>query len=688
MWITSSWWPPGATFRCGCGLTAGGAASAWNDVAICGALGDLLYATGQPQLDAQTGSYTFGFWEWPSFHPGWSDAAANVSADYCSFKGVHCDPAETGCVYPDATPGMVGVEWLGAVAGSAATATLPPSFSALAALPGLNTVNVGSFGQALFVDPEIFAPMTTLTSLKLLGMTLQGSLLSSWAALRSLKELDISWTNVSGTLPPEFGALTQLTAFWARNNALQGSVPDSWGSLTALETLSISQNSLSGTLPAETLCRMTSLTYLYLDFNEFTGGLSSLRCLSQKGALRALDLRGNQLSGTIPEDIASWFTCGSATASGFASWNVALGLAGNVLTGGVPLSLSKDLCFAYSAITLRSSATVCTPGSAATRLESDDNWQNASCALCPAGAFSSSLGAVACTRCAPFSVAPQPGAVACTACPANSRDSDDNTACACVDGYFDAALGGNSTAPTCVPCTDGGVCVGGQLLAQEGFWRESPTDAVFLKCREGYCLAEEAPPPSEATPLRRRLAQLNASAGHCADGHGGPLCAVCLEEYTMQGGFCQPCREQDAWRAWSRPAKGITIAFFVPAGALLLTLLLLLPLLPAWERALWHCTTALATAAEGVAGAVAGATSALRRRCTGAAEEEHASPLSSITPRLSTDSADPDDDDAVGSGGVDELIEAAMALLTMLAKPGKILIKCVRVFACTHGTQR
>ena len=211
-------------------------------------------------------------------------------------------------------------------------------------------------------------------------------------------------------------------------------------------------------------------------------------------------------------------------------------------------------------------------------------------------------------------------------------------------------------------------------------------------------MAEDPP----AGPARRRLAQ--ADAGHCLEGHSGVLCAVCQDGYTLQGGFCQPCRDEDAWRSWSRASRGVTIALFVPAGFLLLTLLLLLPLLPAWESALWRCTAALAGAAEAVGGAVG----ALRRCCCrGGVDVAEVAPRRSSARlsigrrssaarwsavafgRASTSSQQAAADvppqsgeggaeaaDVTGTDGISALFEAAVELFTALARPGKILIKC------------
>ena len=648
VWPAAASWPPGAAFRCGCGWTAGGTRPAWNDPSICGALGDLLYATGEPQLDPQTARYAFSLTAWPYAYRGWVDAVANVSTDYCSFVGVHCDPAETAYTYADADPGMGFSLYFMGLSG-----TLPASFVALAALPGLNTVDLDI--PNLVVDLQLLAPFTGLTLLKLNGVNLQGTIPPS--AWPQLQNLDLRSNTFNGTLPSELGSLTQLTSIDLSFNSFYGSIPVSWGSLTALESLSLSFNSLSGTLPADTLCSISSLTLLDLSFNAFTGSIPSLNCVNQVG-LRVLDLRRNSLVGSIPDSLAAALSCSVVRTNDtfVTTTSAAMGLAGNLLTGDVPTSLSNYSCI--SEITLPRPIVVCPAGSAETAGDASSwgAWKATACALCPAGEFSSapgavvctrcepgywspqgatgctacalgtyldatgacaacpagqfggSVGAVACAQCPPSTAAPQPGASACIACPANSGDVGGNIACVCLAGYFDSALGANATVPVCTPCPEGGACVDGALLAQEGWWRETPIDAIFLKCREGYCLPEESASVAGAAMTGRRLRQ--SSAGHCADGHGGVLCAVCQEGYTMQGGSCKPCAAADEWASWNGTSKGVTIAFFIPAGMLLLALGLLLPLLPALERFLWGCTAALAAAAE----AVAGATGALLRR--------------------------------------------------------------------------
>ena len=325
-WTVSDWWPPGALFRCGCGWTAGGAATAWNDVAICGALGDLLYAAGAPFCDPQTGRYYFNLAEWP--YVGWQNAVFNISTDYCSLDWLLCDPAETGQVgqYQRAPPAdnSVGLSKYFVAPPPAFSfeqtlnpGTFPASFSALASLPGLNTLFL-TVGLTV-LDLELFTPFTGLRTLVFSGVTFQGTLPASWSALSSLEVLRFgdgyssfsnisgtlppSWSaltnlqsldisgNISGTLPPEFGALTQLVGLSLSSNSLQGSIPDSWSALTAMSMLELSQNFISGTLPEKTLCAM-NLTRLDLSFNALTGSIPAFQCFANKnGTLEVLDLR-------------------------------------------------------------------------------------------------------------------------------------------------------------------------------------------------------------------------------------------------------------------------------------------------------------------------------------------------------------------------------------------------------------
>lgn len=288
-WPVSPWWPSGAQFRCGCGLTAGGTASAWNDPAICSALGDLLYATGAPQAQStgQGAPYTF-FWRgWPL--RGWSNAVANISTDYCSLALLECSANETGV----ANNGGKGVPGFFAESANL-TGVVPPSLAALAALPGIIVLSLPS-NPGLQLDPALLAPFSGLRMLSLTGVQLTGgSLPVTWGGLTQLTALSLDSTGLVGSLPAVLGSLTALGALGMSDNALQGGIPAEWGSLTALQSLSLARNELSGTLSADTLCAMSALTLLDVSVNALSGSIPSLTCPVQ---LMYLDLRSNTFTG-------------------------------------------------------------------------------------------------------------------------------------------------------------------------------------------------------------------------------------------------------------------------------------------------------------------------------------------------------------------------------------------------------
>ena len=863
-WLRSSWWPSGAVFRCGCGFVNGGAASAWNDVTICAALGDIYYATGGPQWLQMLGAP-------PA--PGFSDCASGAGYDYCNFNyggTLKCSFATTG-IGSALGPGAILN-----LAANTMTGTLPASFMNLAAISDMTSITFTG-NSDLVIDPALFAPFTSLTRLSLSSTQLSGSLPASWGALSNLLWFDASTSGLSGTLPPVLSVMTGLSALFLDSNALTGSIPTTFSSLTALKTLMLSTNTLSGSLSLATLCGMTALTYLDVSSNGISGTIPDISCMRN---IDRLDLRNNQLTGVIPHTLVVAMKCNSTPqASALASaLPPQLGLAGNMLTGVVPVDINNggcqelaaqrpvSVCLAGSSeqsggtsfirfgtatcepcadgffssspgavactacepgyysftnhtgcqpceagqfLGKSGSCEACAPGSSSGRgavacqacqantysaadgasciscpaastsyvgsptlasctcglgavpqygsdnstftcvqcgrgsfhdvaagacvrcaagtyssstgsfsctpaasgffiiLDGADQspcpvgtfLNGTSCANCAPGTFAASAGATGCPACPPSTFAASFAATACDACPANSRASDDRTVCLCSEGYYDATRGA-SDGPDCVACAEGGACVGGELLAQEGYWRETPGDDIFLKCREGYCLPEEA---ATAAPAGRRLQQINSTqqTSNCADGHSGTLCAICLDGYTMQGGFCQPCGAGDDWAHWSKASRGVIIAFFVPAGLLLITLLLLLPLLPSWERLMWRVTTALA----GVAGGLLGMAGAAKRKCfAGDADEadDVAPPRRASTriPRRSTggqwsmlpfhqqpsvrfstvaEAAPAEGEaeaeaEAPGQGSIDELLEAAAGLLIALMRPGKILI--------------
>ena len=89
------------------------------------------------------------------------------------------------------------------------------------------------------------------------------------------------------------GNVTELAL---SGNNLSGPLPAALGSITSLTTLDLRDNQLSGTIPD--LTALTQLQTLNLSANQLSGTIPDLTALTQ---LQTLNLRDNRLTGTIPD---------------------------------------------------------------------------------------------------------------------------------------------------------------------------------------------------------------------------------------------------------------------------------------------------------------------------------------------------------------------------------------------------
>ncbi|CAB9531143.1 unknown protein [Seminavis robusta] len=120
--------------------------------------------------------------------------------------------------------------------------------------------------------PSEFGLLTNLKGNLHLGHThISGTLPSEIALLSTLKEIDVSFTNMQGTLPEEmYTGLTDLLAFSGNDCNFSGSISSSLVLLTDLEQLDISNNNFDSTIPNE-IEALTELRRLLVNGNQFTG---------------------------------------------------------------------------------------------------------------------------------------------------------------------------------------------------------------------------------------------------------------------------------------------------------------------------------------------------------------------------------------------------------------------------------
>ncbi|XP_007020300.2 PREDICTED: receptor-like protein kinase BRI1-like 3 [Theobroma cacao] len=86
----------------------------------------------------------------------------------------------------------------------------------------------------------------------------------------SMIYLDVSYNNLSGSIPENFGTVSYLQVLNLGHNKLMGNIPESFGGLKAIGVLDLSHNNLQGYLPGS-LGTLTFLSDLDVSNNNLTG---------------------------------------------------------------------------------------------------------------------------------------------------------------------------------------------------------------------------------------------------------------------------------------------------------------------------------------------------------------------------------------------------------------------------------
>ncbi|CAJ1909669.1 unnamed protein product [Sphenostylis stenocarpa] len=135
-------------------------------------------------------------------------------------------------------------------------------------------------------------------------------------------------TNFSGQIPPSVGDLPYLeTLEFHKLPKLTGPIQPTIANLTKLKELYISWTNVSGPVP-HFLAQLTNLQFLDLSFNNLSGPIPS--SLSQLPNLLSLRLDRNKLTGPIPDSFGSFKRPGPS-----------LLLSHNQLSGPIPGSLAN-----------------------------------------------------------------------------------------------------------------------------------------------------------------------------------------------------------------------------------------------------------------------------------------------------------------------------------------------------------
>jgi Leucine-rich repeat (LRR) protein len=138
----------------------------------------------------------------------------------------------------------------------------------------------------------------SLKAINLSGNNLSGTLPIDLYSLRTLKYIYISFNELTGTLSNNIENLHNLVVLWASYNKLEGAIPAGLGNIDSLKTLYLNNNQFGGSIPA-TIGNLSKLENLNLSFNNFSGAVPE--GLTGLVNLKYIYLNDNKLTGELPE---------------------------------------------------------------------------------------------------------------------------------------------------------------------------------------------------------------------------------------------------------------------------------------------------------------------------------------------------------------------------------------------------
>jgi hypothetical protein len=204
-----------------------------------------------------------------------------TNAHFCEWYGISCDD---------------GMSVVSIVLGSNQLRGTVPT--AIYQLP--NLVRLSLFGNKIEFSFDGIDQSSSLRSLILDSTGLKS--LEGVGDARGLKELNVRFNALQGTIPEEVARLVHLESLDVSNNELGGPLPSWLGKLPVLETFGATNNKFHG--PLLDFSDVENLEFLDLSSNELYGTVPAnfLEGLNSKEKI-FVDLSKNYLSGTVPADL-------------------------------------------------------------------------------------------------------------------------------------------------------------------------------------------------------------------------------------------------------------------------------------------------------------------------------------------------------------------------------------------------
>ncbi|KAL6272453.1 hypothetical protein ACE6H2_023145 [Prunus campanulata] len=167
-----------------------------------------------------------------------------------------------------------------------------------------------------------------VASLNLSYMDLTGTIPPYLGNLSFLVELDLGNNSFHDTLPHELSYLRRLKFISFKFNNFMGYIPSWFGSFPKLQSINLHGNQFSGSIP-KIIFNLSALQYINLRSNKLSSAIP--KEIGNLTMLKVINLRDNNLTGPVPVVV---FNMSSLTT---------LNLYGNSLSGGLPDNICQDL---------------------------------------------------------------------------------------------------------------------------------------------------------------------------------------------------------------------------------------------------------------------------------------------------------------------------------------------------------
>ncbi|CAL9015682.1 unnamed protein product [Prunus brigantina] len=175
--------------------------------------------------------------------------------------------------------------------------------------------------------PPHLGNLSFLVELLFRNNSFHGTLPHELSYLRRLKLISFGYNNFMGYIPSWFGSFPKLQSFNLFGNQFSGSIPVTIFNLSTLQVIDLRTNQLSGGVPRE-LGNLTMMKEIYLDHNYFNVIPNEIGSLN---VLEKLYVQWNALKGHVPMAVFNM------------SFLTNLALYGNNLSGGLPDNVCQHL---------------------------------------------------------------------------------------------------------------------------------------------------------------------------------------------------------------------------------------------------------------------------------------------------------------------------------------------------------